>query len=256
LNNQNNVLILLSSQTMNTTTKKLILISTLLLSFLIIAWCSIDTPEKKDQSSITEYIVDQSDMLDTAKLLDTISTWIISDQEKIWLIQMREEEKLARDVYTTLGEKRWNRIFSNISESEQTHTTAVKNLLDIYSIPDPVLDDSVGKFTSSAMQKLYNDLVSQWDKSLLDALIVGATVEDLDIRDLNVLIKQTDKQDIITIYNNLNKWSRNHLRAYIKNITNNGGNYIPQYISLLEYNEIIWSQQERGVGWMGNRNWR
>ena len=98
--------------------------------------------------------------------------------------------------------------------------------------------------------------MSQWDKSLLDALIVGATVEDLDIRDLNVLIKQTDKQDIITIYNNLNKWSRNHLRAYIKNITNNGGNYIPQYISLLEYNEIIWSQQERWAGWMGNRNWR
>ena len=99
MNNQNNVLILLSSQTMNTTTKKLILISTLLLSFLIIAWCSIDTPEKKDQSSITEYIVDQSDMLDTAKLLDTISTWIISDQEKIPenLILIAKRRKQARE---------------------------------------------------------------------------------------------------------------------------------------------------------------
>lgn len=241
---------------MNTTTKKLILIPTLLLSFLIIAWCNISTPEQKNQSNTTEYIVDQSDMLDTTKLLDTPSTWIISDQEKIWLIQMREEEKLARDVYTTLGEKRWNQIFTNISKSEQTHTEAVKNLLNRYSISDPVVDDSVGKFTSSTMQTLYNDLVSQWSKSLLDALIVGATVEDLDIRDLNILIKQTDKQDIITIYNNLNKWSRNHMRAYIKNINNNGGNYIPQYISLLEYNEIIWSQQERGIGWVGNRNWR
>jgi hypothetical protein len=241
---------------MNTTTKKLILIPTLLLSFLIIAWCNISTPEPKNQSNTTEYIVDQSDMLDTTKLLDTPSTWIISDQEKIWLIQIREEEKLARDVYTTLGEKRWNQIFTNISKSEQTHTEAVKNLLNRYSISDPVVDDSVGKFTSSTMQTLYNDLVSQWSKSLLDALIVGATVEDLDIRDLNILIKQTDKQDIITIYNNLNKWSRNHMRAYIKNLNNNGGNYIPQYISLLEYNEIIWSQQERGVGWVGNRNWR
>jgi hypothetical protein len=43
----------------------------------------------------------------------------------------------------------------------------------------------------------------------------------LDINDLNALIKQTDKEDIIAVYTNLNKWSRNHLRAYVKQIQKN-----------------------------------
>lgn len=245
---------------MKTKTNKIPLLSILSLSFLLLAWCAGNIPSQKAQpksSDLTqEYVVDESDMLDTTSLLNTTSSWTLSEQEKVWLIQMREEEKLARDVYTTLGEKRWTPIFSNIAKSEQTHTTAVKNLLSNYSLPDPVLDDSVGKFSSAAMQKLYNDLVSQWSTSLLDALIVGATIEDLDINDLNALIKQTDKEDIIAVYTNLNKWSRNHLRAFIKNIENKGATYAPQYISLSQYNEIISSQQERGSAGMGRGKWR
>lgn len=228
--------------------KKIILLSLLWMSFLFLTGCDSNMQRENNLSQSTdnlEYIVDESDILDTNYLLDMSSTSTLSDQERMWLIQMREEEKLARDVYTTLGDKRWAKIFSNIAESEQTHTIAVKNLLTIYDIPDPVLDDTVGKFTSSSMQKLYNDLISQWSNSLLDALTVGAIVEDLDISDLNQLIKQTDKENIITVYNNLNKWSRNHLRAYVKNINQNGGTYSPQYISLSEYNDIISSQQER-----------
>jgi hypothetical protein len=78
----------------------------------------------------------------------------------------------------------------------------------------------------------------------------------LDINDLNALIKQTDKEDIIAVYTNLNKWSRNHLRAYVKNISKNGGTYQPKYISLLEYNDIVSSQQERWNNSMGNGRWR
>ncbi len=233
---------------MKVASKKIILLSLFWISFLFLNGCDTNMQRENNISQSTdnlEYIVDESDILDINELLNISSTWMLSDQEKLWLIQMREEEKLARDVYTTLGTKRWAKIFSNIAESEQTHTIAVKNLLTMYSIPDPVLDDTVGKFTSSDMQKLYNDLVAQWNKSLLDALIVGAIVEDLDISDLNILIKETDKENIINVYNNLNRWSRNHLRAYVKNINQNGWTYSPQYISLSEYNDIISSQQER-----------
>ncbi len=170
----------------------------------------------------------------------------LSEEEKAGLILMREEEKLARDVYITMGEKWGLRIFNNISRAEQVHTDAVKDLLDRYSIADPVENDAVGVFTSPKLTELYDNLVRQGSTSLMDALIVGATIEDLDIKDLDELMAKTDNEDIIVTYKNLNKGSRNHMRAYSRQISNRGGSYSPQFISGPEYNSILSSAHERG----------
>jgi hypothetical protein len=221
-------------------------------SVLFLWWCKNTQVYENQQATNSEYVVDQSDILDPSIVSNIVTSWGLSDQEKSGLIQMREEEKLARDVYTTLWAKWGNKIFTNIAQSEQTHTQAVKNLLDAYALPDPVTDDTVWVFVSPTMQKLYTDLVSQGNISLLDALIVWATIEDLDIKDLNVFVQETSNPAIISVYDNLNRGSRNHLRAYIKNINNNNGTYIPQYISQWEYTDIVSSQQERGSAWMRN----
>ncbi len=197
-------------------------------------------------SAEPEYMVDASDMVDGNALISNIKKSKLSDKEIAGLILMREEEKLARDVYTTLGNIWGKRVFLNISASEQTHTEAIKVLLTRYDIKDPVTDDTVGVFTSKDMQELYNTLTTNGKVSLTDALIVGATIEDLDIRDLENLKKETTKEDILITYNNLQKGSRNHMRAFVKNIQASGGSYIPQYISQSEYNEIIAASQERG----------
>ncbi len=190
--------------------------------------------------------VDSSDYLNGQNLIANIQPATLSETEIKSLIQMREEEKLARDVYLTLY-KKWNlNIFANIAKSEETHTNAVKTLLDRYHIEDPVKSNEVGVFTSNEMQKLYNDLVAQGSKSLVDALIVGATVEDLDIKDLEDFLKVTDNEDIKIIYQNLVKGSRNHLRAFVRTIEQNGGTYKPKYITKEEYQEIISSDWERG----------
>jgi hypothetical protein len=160
---------------------------------------------------------------------------------------MREEEKLAKDVYTTLGAKWGMRIFSNIASSEQTHTDAVKALLDRYSIADPAADAAVGVFRSPTIQKLYDDLTTRGLQSRVDALMVGATVEDLDIHDLDVLMGETTKEDIVITYRNLQKGSRNHLRAFIRNISAAGWTYSPQYISRESFDSIVSSPQERGT---------
>ncbi|MFA7191994.1 MAG: DUF2202 domain-containing protein [Candidatus Paceibacterota bacterium] len=205
----------------------------------------------KDELSLTissgsDYVVDPSDMLDGVSLVSGIAGADITDKEIAGLIQMREEEKLARDVYTTLGGVWGSKIFSNISASEQTHTDSVKILLQRYGIKDPVTNDSVGVFTSKSMQDLYDGFIKKGKISLVDALVVGATVEDLDIRDLENLKKETTKEDIKITYNNLQKGSRNHLRAFVKNIQSNGGTYSPQYLSIAEYKSIIDSPQEKG----------
>ncbi len=153
---------------------------------------------------------------------------------------------MAHDVYTKLGEKWGQRIFSNIADSEQTHTESIKTLLDKYEISDPVKSDEIGDFTSVKMKKLYTDLLTQGEKSLEDALKVGATIEDLDIKDLQDLLDTNDNEDIKVVYENLMRGSRNHLRAYIRQLERNGASYSVKYISQEDYQEIISGEQEKG----------
>ena len=159
---------------------------------------------------------------------------------------MREEEKLARDVYTYLYTK-WNiLIFNNIASSEQAHTDAVLVLLNKYGISDPVENNGMGIFTNPDLQRLYTDLTQQGSVSLLNALLVGATIEDLDISDLNSALLSVDNADIEYVYDNLNKGSRNHLRSFFSQIQIQNGTYEAQFISQDEFDEIVNSPIERG----------
>lgn len=159
---------------------------------------------------------------------------------------MREEEKLARDVYITLYNKWGVNIFTNISSSEQTHMESVLLLLNKYSLTDPVGSNAVGVFSNSTLQNLYTQLVAQGNTSVLEAYKVGATIEDLDIYDLKNALISIDNQDIRLVYDMLTKGSRNHMRSFYKNVLNAGGTYTPQYITQAEFDAIINSSMETG----------
>lgn len=187
--------------------------------------------------------------LDKAALQLTIDTFPkepLSDAEKNSLIFMREEEKLARDVYKTLYAKWGSRPFSNISSSEQTHMDAVLALLKKYDIADPVGSNDIGVFQNSSLQALYIQLVDLGNKSSLDAFKVGATIEDLDIFDLKRLSTEVDNKDILFVYGNLERGSRNHMRAFNRNIGNLGSTYTAQYISQAEFDAIVSGSMETG----------
>ncbi len=142
----------------------------------------------------------------------------LTDDEKYWMTYMREEEKLARDVYLSLG-ARWNLpLFTNIAQSEQVHMDSVKTLLDRYGIPDPAAGKAQGAFTDPALQDLYDDLIAQGSASPVDALKAGVIVEETDIADLNKALATTEKNDIRTVYNNLLQGSMNHLNAFQSNL--------------------------------------
>ena len=159
---------------------------------------------------------------------------------------MREEEKLARDVYTFLYNKWGSLIFSNISSSEQTHMNAILLLLNRYNLPDPVGSNGPGVFTNPSLQALYAQLTAQGSASMIEALKVGVTIEDLDIYDLRAALIKVDNQDIILVYNNLVKGSRNHLRSFYSNLLAIGGMYTAQYITQAEFDAIVNSPKETG----------
>ena len=170
----------------------------------------------------------------------------LSPAETNGLLLMREEEKLARDVYTTLYQKWGSQVFSNIAGSEQTHTDAVLMLLTKYNIADPVADNPVGVFSNPVLQNLYHQLVAEGNISVLHAYKVGATIEDLDIFDLANAMTVADNQDIDLVYSMLSKGSRNHLRSFYRNILNAGGSYTPQYLTQAKFDAIINSPMETG----------
>jgi hypothetical protein len=157
------------------------------------------------------------------------------------LEHMREEEKLARDVYLTLYKKWHMPVFRNIAKSEMWHMHMIKLLLDKYHLPDPVAKtgDKVGVFEDRHLQNLYNELVRKGNKSLKDALIVGATIEDLDIKDLQEAISRTDNKDIKFVYSALKHGSENHMRAFVRTLRRFGGDYKPQYISESYFRAIL-----------------
>ena len=170
----------------------------------------------------------------------------INIEERNGLILMREEEKMAHDIYSFLYDK-WNiMIFNNIASSEQTHTDAVLELLDKYDIDDPASGKNIGVYNDTSLQRMYNQLLINGNYSLLSALTVGATIEDLDIYDLEKLILKVDNQDIAFVYNNLLKASRNHMRAFYSQIVNNGGTYRAKYISQQQLEDIVNSPKEAG----------
>ncbi len=167
--------------------------------------------------------------------------------EEIGLSKMREEEKLARDVYQVLY-KKWNHLtFAQIARSEQQHMDSLKLLFDKYNLIDPITDSAVGVFTDPELQELYHSLVSRGEKSLVDALLVGATIEDLDIKDLYDLLEETDNSDIKIVYQNLVKGSRNHLRSFMYRLSLNNATYEAQFLTAAQIDDIITSPQERGM---------
>jgi hypothetical protein len=164
----------------------------------------------------------------------------ISPSEQNSLSYMREEEKLARDVYITLFNKYGIKAFNNISKSEQTHTDAIKYIIQKYSLDDPIKNDVIGIFINQDLQNLYNKLIAQGYQSDIEALKVGALIEEVDIIDLvKGINEEVDNQDIKLVYNNLKMGSENHLRAFVKNLSTRGIVYTPQLLDIDTYNSIV-----------------
>lgn len=213
--------------------------------------CSSEDSSNEDiggAANVTTTSSDGSTSFDENKLIDALSALPmedLSDNEIAGLKFMREEEKLARDTYITMFEIWDSGIFYNISGSEQTHTDAVLELLERYSLTDPVGDNVIGVFTDVTLQDLYDTLIAQGSASLIDALLVGAAIEEIDIIDIQVQIDNyVDNQDIALVYDSLLKGSRNHLRSFTSNLEKQGVIYQPQYLSQQVYDEIVNSSME------------
>jgi hypothetical protein len=154
-------------------------------------------------------------MQGAAKACKVLSAETLTQAEIDTLMFMREEEKMARDLYIRFNEVYGGtvRVFGNISRSEQKHMDAVKGLLDAYGLEDPVKKDDVGVFTDKGLSSQFDTLLLQGN-TLKGALEVGVIVEEQDLEDLAAAMNETDEPCIDQVYSNLLKGSTNHLAAF------------------------------------------
>lgn len=176
----------------------------------------------------------------------------LTEEEAAALLFMREEEKLARDVYLALYDAWDLNIFKNIAGSENQHMEAVLTLLEKYGLDDPSAALADGEFKDPGLQELYQELTSRGQESLQAALEVGALIEEIDIQDLEESLAGTSKPDITQVFSSLLNGSYNHLRAFVQTLERQTGvSYEPEVLSFGEYTEILSAVSERGGGRSG-----
>ena len=133
------------------------------------------------------------------------------------LLYLIEEEKLAHDVYTVLGETWGGNTFSNILASETSHQDQVLNLLNSYGLTDP-RSSEIGVFVNPDLQALYDQLIAQGMTSQTEAYKVGVLIEETDITDLTTAINSTSDATIVAALEKLRSASESHLAAFSKKL--------------------------------------
>lgn len=169
----------------------------------------------------------------------------LTDTEKKGIQLMREEEKLAYDVYQVLYKKWELPVFKNISNSEARHIDAVGSLIDNFGLKDPIINQA-GKFQNKELSDLYKTLTKKGSKSLIAALEVGAFIEEIDIQDLQDLIDQTSNETIQMVYGNLLRASGNHLLAFIRQLESRGATYTSIVLTESAFLEVVQGGHQMG----------
>ena len=172
----------------------------------------------------------------------------LSAAEQQTLSFMREEEKLARDVYQVLYKTYPLRPFANIAAAEQQHMDALKHLAQRYQILDPVKTEQVGQFTDNSLTQLYQAFVQRGQGSEIAALQVGALIEETDIQDLRKALANTQTPLLKQTYQNLLEGSYRHLQAFVRQLKQRQQAYQAQVLTPAELKQILQMDSGRGHG--------
>jgi hypothetical protein len=127
--------------------------------------------------------------------------------------------------------------FANAAATEATHTEAVRLLIDRYDLADPAPSATVGIAGNPTFSHLYQEFVTTGSASYVGALKIGARIEELNIKDLKA--RSSTSPDIASVFAELERGSRNHLRAFVRQIERHGAQYATTHITQAEFDLIV-----------------
>jgi hypothetical protein len=228
------------------------LLGLVLIAVLSLTGCGDLWPRSKEPegpanvTSVDEQGYTDVDLGVLAGALDDLTMGQLGETEVEAILYLREVEKLARDIFAVLGEQWGEEGFRRLAQSEDTHTEAIKALIDRYKLRDPSSVTWEGYFENKELLALYRQFVRQGGQSHVEALRAGATIEEISILDLREYRAETDDEDVQMVYENLLRASRNHLRAFVALIQQQGETYERQHLSQNLFDEIVTTPPEPG----------
>lgn len=210
----------------------------LVLAIVSLAFASCSKENDVADEAIVAAAVDEKSA-EVAALCGTCDfTGTLTEAEVTSLMEMREEEKFAREVYLAMNAKYNYRTFANISKSENAHTSAVLYLIKGFGLTDPS-PVAATEFSNPLFTDLYAQLTAKGSVSLIEALKVGAFIEEYDIADLQRHLAETENATVAKVYGNLLRGSKFHLKAFTNALKVQGATYTPTVLTVEEYNEIL-----------------
>lgn len=141
----------------------------------------------------------------------------LDEQAQEHVAFIREEERLARDLYTALDAHHDGLApFSMIKNAEQRHFDAAGRLIDIYHLDDPSEGAEAGEYAFDELQERYDGWLERGLKSEQEAFTVGVELETADIADLEKMIADIDNAQVDRVLGHLLQGSEHHLDAFTK----------------------------------------
>ncbi|MDU0315341.1 DUF2202 domain-containing protein [Phycicoccus sp. M110.8] len=131
------------------------------------------------------------------------------------LTQLREEERMARDLYTRLASSSGEQLFVRIATAEQRHLDSVEALMRGRGMDPAAAGTSAGTYAVPALQAAYDRWLARGTASDQAAYAVGVELEKRDIADLRSLAVPTG-DSAYRVVSALLAGSEHHLTAFTK----------------------------------------
>jgi len=215
-----------------------------------------DTPELMVSATPSDIIEVKSDGATTFALAGVTpafdSTADLTADEIEFIYAIREDEKVARDLYFSFFGTFGLKPFENIGKAEDNHIKATEKLFDYYEIDYPALSEN-GKFENAIRQKLFDSLLLKGTPEL-EAFKVMAMLEESNIVEYGEVLKTIANPNIKIVIENLARASANHFKAAIRQITALGGTYRPALMTQEQYRAVIATGFEKGKRYMYKNN--
>lgn len=148
-----------------------------------------------------------------------------------------EEERLARDLYLLAADQWKLRVFSNVAAAESRHETALLQVAASAGIPVPARQSGV--YASPDVQRLWADLLPLVTQTETGALRAAALVEETDLADLQRLRMLATDEGTRAVLSNLERASRFHLQAFVRNLQARGVSYQPQVLTADQFSAAM-----------------
>lgn len=143
------------------------------------------------------------------------STSVLTEEQKDMLFFIYQEEKVARDVYITLG-KIYNseKTFRLMQITEQRHLDCTRELCEFYGVDTSSVDESdIGAFESPVLKMLYDAYTEKGKSSFRDALEITEFIGASDV-DMLEHASIGMPSDVVSVYEKLKKGHMNHPNTY------------------------------------------